>query len=214
MKIILLGAPGVGKGTQARYLCARHRVPQISTGDMLREAARAGGELGRRAESFMKRGALVPDNVIVGLVSERIAAADCRNGFLFDGFPRTLAQARALEWQRVSIDFVVEIVVSDEEIIRRLDGRRTHPASGRTYHVEYNPPRVVGLDDATGEALIQRDDDTPGVVARRLETYHEQTAPLVEHYRRASESGVVRYVAVDGAGGVEQVRREITERLG
>ena len=214
MKIILLGAPGVGKGTQAQYICARYRVPQISTGDMLREAARAGGELGRRADSFMKRGALVPDNVIVGLVSERIADDDCRNGFLFDGFPRTLAQARALEWQRVSIDFVVEIVVSDEEIIRRLDGRRTHPASGRTYHVEYNPPRVAGLDDATGEALVQRDDDKPSVVARRLETYREQTAPLVEHYRRASEGGGVRYVAVDGAGGVEQVRREIIERLG
>ena len=214
MKIILLGAPGVGKGTQAQYICAHYRVPQISTGDMLRAAVRASGELGRRAESFMKRGALVPDNVIVGLVSERIAAADCRNGFLFDGFPRTLAQARALEWQRVAIDFVVEIVVSDEVIVRRLDGRRTHPASGRTYHVDYNPPRVAGFDDATGEALVQRDDDKPGVVARRLETYHEQTAPLVEHYRRASENGGAHYVAVDGAGVVEQVRRQIVERLG
>ncbi len=213
MRIILLGAPGVGKGTQARFLCEHYRIPQISTGDMLREAVRAGSGLGRRAEGFMNRGALVPDEVIVGLVSERIAAADCRRGFLFDGFPRTLAQARALEWQRVPIDFVIEIVVSDEEIIRRLGGRRTHPASGRAYHIEYHPPKVEGVDDPTGEPLIQRDDDKPGVVARRLETYHEQTAPLVSHYRGIAEGGRLRYLAVDGAGDIRQVERRILEQL-
>lgn len=213
MRIILLGAPGVGKGTQARLLCEHHRIPQISTGDMLREAVRAGGELGRRAAGFMNRGELVPDEVIVGLVSERIADDDCRRGFLFDGFPRTLAQARALEWKRVAIDAVVEIVVSDEEIIRRLGGRRTHPASGRAYHIEYHPPKVEGVDDLTGEPLVQRDDDQPGVIARRLETYHEQTAPLVGHYREIADQGRLRYLAVDGAGDIREVGRRILEQI-
>ena len=210
MRIILLGPPGAGKGTQARFIREVLGVPQVSTGDMLREAVREGSPEGKRAGKIIAAGELVPDELIVELVKKRITKPDCRDGFLFDGFPRTLGQAEALEREGVDVDCVVEIAVADDEIIRRLSGRRVHPASGRTYHVAFNPPRTEGKDDVTGEDLVQRDDDRDQVVARRLAVYHERTAPLVAYYRQA---GGVRYLEVDGARDVATVRKDVLQAL-
>lgn len=217
MRIILLGPPGAGKGTQAGYIAERYAIPQISTGDMLRAAVAAGTPLGQKAKAVMDRGDLVSDDIIVGLVRERIGEPDCENGFLFDGFPRTIAQAESTREAGVPIDAVVEISVPDEEIIRRMSGRRVHPPSGRVYHVEFNPPEVAGKDDETGEPLVQRDDDQEDIVRQRLQTYHEQTAPLVQYYREWGEGGdpaAPRYVHVPGTGEVEDVRDRIFDELG
>ncbi|MFW5970243.1 MAG: adenylate kinase, partial [Halofilum sp. (in: g-proteobacteria)] len=206
MRIILLGAPGAGKGTQAAYISERYGIPQISTGDMLRAAVAAGTELGRKAKEVMDRGDLVSDDIIIGLVQERIEEPDCENGFLFDGFPRTIAQADALREAGVDIDAIVELDIDDEQIIRRMAGRRVHPASGRVYHVEFAPPEVAGHDDETGEPLEQRDDDREETVRQRLATYHEQTEPLVSYYRKWAESGdnrAPRYIHVPAIGEVE-----------
>ncbi|WP_067563720.1 adenylate kinase [Halofilum ochraceum] len=216
MRIILLGAPGAGKGTQAAYISERYGIPQISTGDMLRAAVAAGTELGRKAKEVMDRGDLVSDDIIIGLVKERIEEPDCENGFLFDGFPRTIAQADALREAGVDIDAVVELDIEDEQIIRRMSGRRVHPASGRVYHVEFNPPEVAGRDDETGEPLEQRDDDQEETVRQRLGTYHEQTEPLIGYYRKWAESGDDRaphYVHVTALGEVEDVRDTVFESL-
>lgn len=216
MRLILLGGPGAGKGTQAAFITERYAIPQVSTGDMLRAAAKAGSPVGRKAKALMDAGQLVPDDIILELVRERIAQPDCANGFLFDGFPRTIPQAEALRDQGVALDFVVEIAVDDAEIVRRLSGRRVHPGSGRTYHVEFNPPQDPGKDDVTGEDLIQRDDDTEETVRARLKVYHEQTEPLVEYYSRWFASGdaqAPRYVRVDGHGDVGEIRDAIFEAL-
>ena len=216
MKIILLGGPGAGKGTQAEFICRRFGIPKISTGDMLRAAVEAGTPLGREAKKIMDAGALVSDEIILGLVRERIAEPDCAKGFLFDGFPRTIPQAEGLRRHGVKIDQVVEIKVNDEEIVRRMSGRRVHPASGRTYHVEFNPPRTAGVDDVSGEALTHRDDDREETVRRRLAVYHEQTEPLVDHYRALSVSdpgAAPVYVSIDGVGSVEQIRDRIFSAL-
>ena len=213
MRIILLGPPGAGKGTQAQFLCSAFGIPQISTGDMLRAAVSAGSELGRRVKAVMDSGALVSDDIIIELVQERIAAPDCKQGFLFDGFPRTIPQAAALDDAGVVIDAVVEIAVPDEEIVRRMSGRRVHPASGRVYHVEFNPPREAGKDDETGEALIQRDDDQEDTVRERLDVYHKQTHPLVEFYSNKSEDTALKFVRVDGRGEVNDVHRRIMVEL-
>lgn len=216
MRVILLGPPGAGKGTQAAYLCETFDIPQISTGDMLRAAVKAGTPLGREAEKVMKSGGLVSDDIILGLVKERIAQDDCRNGFLFDGFPRTIAQAEALKEQGIKLDFVVELQVDDEEIVGRMSGRRVHPGSGRVYHVEHNPPKVEGKDDVTGEELVQRDDDKEETVRKRLEVYHEQTKPLVDYYQKLAASGdanAPKYVAVDGLGDVAGVRQRIVDAI-
>src|SRR5690554_2255019 len=178
MRLILLGAPGAGKGTQAQFICERFNIPQISTGDMLRAAVKEGSELGVKVKEIMTSGGLVSDDIIIALVKERITQPDCENGFLFDGFPRTIPQADAMKEAGVKLDHVLEIAVEDEEIVKRLAGRRVHPGSGRVYHVEYNPPKEAGKDDVTGEALIQRDDDRESTVRNRLAVYHEQTAPL------------------------------------
>ena len=197
MKLVLLGPPGAGKGTQAKAICATYGIPQISTGDMLRAAISRGTALGRRVRAVMDRGDLVSDDIIIGLVEERIAEDDCANGFLFDGFPRTIAQAEALEAARVALDAVVEITIPDAEVVRRMSGRRVHPGSGRVYHVLFNPPRVPDVDDETGEPLLQRDDDREETVRDRLAVYRKQTHPLVEFYRRrsrtASDNGALRY---------------------
>ncbi len=215
MRIILLGPPGAGKGTQARYICEAFGIPQISTGDMLRAAVANETPLGLQVKAVMDSGALVSDEIIIALVKERIAQPDCANGFLFDGFPRTIPQAQALVEAAVEIDCVVEIKVPDEEIVRRMSGRRVHMASGRTYHVIFNPPKVENIDDETGEALIQRDDDAEDTVRDRLAVYHEQTHPLVEFYQsRADDVGAnVRYVSVDGLGEVESIRNDIFKKL-
>ncbi|KAB7628407.1 adenylate kinase [Alkalilimnicola sp. S0819] len=216
MRVILLGPPGAGKGTQAAHICEAFKIPQISTGDMLRAAVKAGTPLGREAKKVMDAGGLVSDDIILGLVKERIAQADCANGFLFDGFPRTIAQADALKEQQVSIDHVVELQVPDEEIISRMSGRRVHPGSGRVYHVEHNPPRQEGKDDVTGEPLVQRDDDREETVRKRLEVYHEQTRPLVEYYSSWADSGdaaAPRYSAIHGTGAMEAVRQRIMDAL-
>lgn len=216
MRIILLGPPGAGKGTQAAYLCEAYGIPQISTGDMLRAAVKAGTPLGREAKKVMDSGGLVSDDIIIGLVKERIAEPDCANGFLFDGFPRTIAQADALNDEGIKIDAVVEIKVDDEEIVKRMSGRRVHPASGRVYHVEHNPPKVPGKDDETGEPLVQRDDDQEETVRKRLQVYHEQTRPLVDYYASWAASGdpqAPRYVSVQGSGTVEEVQARIQEAL-
>lgn len=215
MRIILLGPPGAGKGTQARYICDEFGIPQISTGDMLRSAIANETPLGTQVKAVMDSGALVSDEIIIALVQERIAQPDCSNGFLFDGFPRTIPQAQALVDAAVDIDCVVEIKVPDEEIVRRMSGRRVHMASGRTYHVIFNPPKVENVDDVTGEALIQRDDDAEETVRDRLSVYHEQTHPLVAFYQSRSnvESATVRYVSVDGLGDVENVRKDIFKKL-
>ena len=208
MRLILLGAPGAGKGTQAAFICRRFDIPQISTGDMLRAAVKAGTALGLAAKQVMDAGALVSDDIIIGLVKERIAQPDCANGFLFDGFPRTIPQAQALRDAGVRIDVVLEIDVPDEAIVERMSGRRVHVASGRTYHVHFNPPKVEGRDDATGEPLIQRDDDREETVKKRLAVYHEQTRPLVEYYARWAASGdaaAPRCRRIEGTGSVEDI---------
>ena len=217
MKIILLGGPGAGKGTQAGFIKEKYNIPQISTGDMLRAAVKAGTEMGVAAKKVMDAGGLVSDEIILGLVKERTAEADCANGFLFDGFPRTLAQAESLKAQGVDIDAVVEIAVDDAEIVRRMSGRRVHVASGRTYHVVFNPPKVAGKDDETGEDLIQRADDAEETVLKRLEIYHAQTAPLIGYYTDWSASGdtrAPRYIRVEGVGSVDAIRDQIFVALG
>ena len=217
MKLILLGAPGAGKGTQAKYICEQFGIPQISTGDMLRAAVKAGPPLGVEAKKIMDAGGLVRDDIIIGLVKERIAEADCKNGFLFDGFPRTIPQAEAMRDAGVTLDFVVEIDVPDANIIDRMSGRRVHLSSGRTYHVKYNPPKVAGKDDETGEDLIQRDDDKEETVKKRLDVYHEQTEVLVGFYSKMAASGdatAPKYVKIDGTQSVDAVRDATLKALG
>jgi len=214
MKIILLGAPGAGKGTQAQFLTKAFDIPQISTGDMLRAAIKAGTELGTLAKSFMDAGKLVTDEIIIGLVKERILEDDCKNGFLLDGFPRTVPQADALKEAGVAIDAVIEIDVPDHEIVTRMSGRRAHLASGRTYHVVYNPPKVEGKDDETGEDLVQRDDDKEEIVLDRLRVYHEQTKPLISYYENvASSDTTVKYIRIDGTQKIDTVEKEILSHL-
>jgi adenylate kinase len=216
MRLILLGAPGAGKGTQATYIKEHFNIPQISTGDMLRAAVKAGTPLGLKAKSFMDSGGLVPDEVIIGLVKERIQDADCQSGFLFDGFPRTIPQAEAMKQAGVDIDYVVEIDVPDEAIVERMSGRRSHPASGRTYHVKFNPPKVAGKDDVTGEDLVQREDDREETVIKRLEVYHSQTKQLIGYYSDWSGQGsgkAPKYVRVSGIGAVEEIRNNIFKAL-
>lgn len=214
MKIILLGAPGAGKGTQAQFLTKAFDIPQISTGDMLRAAIKAGTELGKLAKSFMDSGKLVTDEIIIGLVKDRITHEDCKNGFLLDGFPRTVPQADALKAAGVAIDAVIEIDVPDSEIVKRMSGRRAHLASGRTYHVIYNPPKVEGKDDETGEDLVQRDDDKENIVLDRLSVYHELTQPLIAYYQGVSKSDTsVKYIRIDGTQAIETVEKEIISQL-
>jgi adenylate kinase len=214
MRLILLGAPGAGKGTQAQFITEKFSIPQISTGDMLRAAVKAGSELGVAAKAVMDAGGLVSDDIIIGLVKERIKQPDCSNGFLFDGFPRTIPQADAMVEAGVDIDHVVEIAVDDEEIVSRLSGRRVHPASGRVYHVIYNPPRQEGLDDETGEPLVQRDDDKEDTVRKRLQVYQQQTRPLVEFYRNMSGPRAPACHRVEGVGSVEEIRAKVMAVLG
>ncbi|KZZ59286.1 MAG: adenylate kinase [Oleiphilaceae bacterium] len=216
MKVILLGAPGAGKGTQAQFITEKYDVPQISTGDMLRAAVKAGTPLGLKVKEVMASGGLVSDETIIALIEERIKEDDCANGFLFDGFPRTIPQAEALKKQGIDIDAVVEIDVADEEIVSRLSGRRVHEASGRVYHVKYNPPATEGKDDITGDALVQREDDKEETVRKRLDVYHSQTAPLVEYYSAWAESGEAaapNYVRVDGVGEMSKIRDQIVAGL-
>ncbi|KPC49176.1 adenylate kinase [Amantichitinum ursilacus] len=217
MRLILLGAPGAGKGTQATFIKEKFNIPQISTGDMLRAAVKAGTPLGLEAKSIMDAGGLVRDDIIIGLVKERITEADCANGFLFDGFPRTIPQAEAMKEAGVDIDYVVEIDVPDSSIIERMAGRRVHVASGRTYHVKFNPPKVEGQDDETGEALIQREDDKEETVKKRLDVYHEQTEVLLGYYGKLAASGdakAPKYIKVNGVGDVNVVRDSIFAQLG
>jgi adenylate kinase len=209
MRLILLGPPGAGKGTQATFICQKFGIPQISTGDMLRAAVKAGTAMGLAAKKVMDSGALVSDEIIIGLVKERIAQADCANGFLFDGFPRTIPQADAMKAAGVALDAVLEISVPDEAIIERMSGRRVHPASGRSYHLKFNPPKVAGKDDLTGEDLIQRDDDREETVKNRLEVYQRQTRPLVAYYEQWAASGdahAPRYRRISGTGSVDEIR--------
>ncbi len=214
MKIILLGAPGAGKGTQAQFLTKKFDIPQISTGDMLRGAIKAGSELGKLAKSFMDAGKLVTDEIIIGLVKERILEDDCKNGFLLDGFPRTVPQADALKEAGVAIDAVIEIDVPDSEIVKRMSGRRAHLPSGRTYHVVYNPPKVEGKDDETGEDLVQRDDDKEEIVLDRLRIYHEQTKPLIDYYTKEAETNPeIKYIRVDGTQPIDAVEKEVVSQL-
>ena len=213
MKIILLGPPGAGKGTQAESICQRYDIPHISTGNMLREAIDAGTKLGLEAKSLMDAGILVSDEVIVGLVEERISSPDCSMGFLFDGFPRTIPQAEALVRRGIAIDAVVEIDVPDDDIINRMSGRRMHPASGRNYHIIFNPPKVEGKDDATGEDLIQREDDKPDTVRDRLKVYQDQTSPLIEFYSSLSSSGPLNYIKVSGTSTPKEVSENIFQQL-
>jgi len=213
MRIILLGAPGAGKGTQAQFICEKFNIPQISTGDMLRAAVKAGTELGKQVEQVMQSGGLVSDDLIIALVKERIAEPDCANGCLFDGFPRTIPQAQAMIDSGVDIDFVVEIDVDDEEIVTRMAGRRVHPGSGRTYHITHNPPKVAGKDDVTGEDLIQREDDTEETVRKRLGIYHEQTAPLVGFYKALTDDNAPKYVHIPGIGSLEEIRDAVFAAL-
>ena len=211
MKIILLGPPGAGKGTQADVICKTFSIPHISTGNMLREAAEAKTDLGKKAQALMDAGILVSDEVIVGLVEQRINQQDCQSGFLFDGFPRTIPQAEALIERSVEIDFVVEIDVPDEEIISRMSGRRMHPGSGRNYHIEFNPPKLTDIDDESGEPLIQREDDNPETVKDRLEVYSNQTLPLIEFYSERSES--IKYIRVSGSESPELVSKNILDQI-
>ena len=217
MRLILLGGPGAGKGTQANYIKEKYNIPQISTGDMLRAQIKAGTELGMKAKAIMDAGGLVSDDIIIGMVKARLTEADCKNGYLFDGFPRTIPQAEAMKAAGVPIDFVVEIDVADEEIVKRMSGRRVHVASGRTYHVVFNPPKVAGKDDVTGEDLIQRDDDQEETVKKRLDVYHAQTEPLVKYYGdwgKSGEAGAPKYVKVAGVGKVDGIRDSIFAALG
>ena len=211
MRIILLGPPGAGKGTQAQYICDQFGIPQISTGDMLRIAVAAGTPLGQQAKAIMDSGGLVSDDIIVGLVKERLAESDCHSGCLFDGFPRTIPQAQAMVDEGIEIDYVLEIAVSDDEIIKRLSGRRVHPGSGRVYHVDYNPPAEPGVDDYTGEVLIQRDDVQEATIRNRLSVYRDQTRPLVDFYRELED---VDYHQLDGVGDVGEVTHHIMSALG
>ena len=216
MRLILLGGPGAGKGTQANLVKEKYQIPQISTGDMLRAALKEGTELGLKAKEYMDAGKLVPDDVIIGLVKERIKAPYCESGFLFDGFPRTIPQADAMKEAGVPIEAVVDIDVPDEEIIKRMSGRRVHLASGRTYHIEFNPPKEKGKDDETGEPLIQRDDDKEETVRKRLEVYHAQTEPLVGYYKdweKTGESAAPKYIRIDGVGKVDTIRDQIFSAL-
>jgi adenylate kinase len=217
MRLILLGGPGAGKGTQATFITQKYRIPQISTGDMLRAAVKAGTPLGVAAKQVMDRGDLVSDDIIIGLVKERIKAPDAANGFLFDGFPRTIPQAEAMKASGVPLEHVVEVAVPDDVIIERMSGRRAHLPSGRTYHVRFNPPKVEGKDDVTGEALVQRDDDKEATVRNRLEVYHKQTEPLIGYYRDWAKSGdaeAPRYHRIDGTLPVDEVRERIFKALG
>jgi adenylate kinase len=217
MRLILLGAPGAGKGTQANYIKQRYNIPQISTGDMLRAAVKAGTPLGLAAKKVMDEGRLVSDDLIINLVKERIQGTDCAQGFLFDGFPRTIPQAQAMKDAGINIDYVLEIAVDDSEIIKRMSGRRVHPASGRTYHVMFNPPKVAGKDDITGEDLVQRPDDVEDTVIKRLSVYHDQTSPLVDYYSAWEKSGAAhapRHIRILGVGSVETIRDQIFSALG
>jgi adenylate kinase len=216
MKIILLGAPGAGKGTQANYIHEKFGIPQISTGDMLRAAVKAGTSLGLAAKKIMDAGGLVSDDIIINLVKERIKEKDCANGFLLDGFPRTIPQAEAMKQAGVHIDYVIEIDVADSEIIQRMSGRRVHLASGRTYHVIFNPPKAAGKDDITGEELVQRPDDAEETVRKRLDVYHKQTQPLVSYYTAKAKSGdthAPKYIKIPGVGGVDNIRDKIFAAL-
>ena len=216
MRLILLGGPGAGKGTQANYIKNQYQIPQISTGDMLRAAVKEGSEMGLKAKEYMDAGKLVPDDVIIGLVKERITQPDCENGFLFDGFPRTIPQADAMKEAGVPIEAVVDIDVPDEEIIKRMSGRRVHLSSGRTYHVVFNPPREPDIDDETGEPLIQRDDDKEETVKKRLDVYHAQTEPLIGYYKNWEKSGepaAPKYYRIEGVGKVEEIRDQIFATL-
>ena len=216
MRLILLGAPGAGKGTQATFICQKYGIPQISTGDMLRAAVKAGTALGLEAKSVMESGGLVSDELIINLVKERIAQADCANGFLFDGFPRTIPQADAMKAAGVKLDYVLEIDVPFEAIIERMGGRRSHPASGRTYHVKFNPPKVEGQDDVTGEPLIQREDDKEETVKKRLEVYSAQTRPLVNYYSQWAENDAAaapKYRAISGMGSVDDITARAFQAL-
>ena len=213
MRLILLGAPGAGKGTQAQFICERFGIPQISTGDMLRAAVKAGTELGLQAKEVMDSGGLVSDEIIIGLVKERITENDCAGGFLFDGFPRTIPQAEAMVAAGVDIDHVVEIAVDDEEIVSRLSGRRVHPGSGRVYHVIYNPPREPGVDDETGEALVQREDDSEDTVRNRLAVYQNQTAPLIDFYQSMGGDKAPAYHRIPGVGSVEEIKQKVLQCL-
>jgi len=217
MRLILLGAPGAGKGTQATFICKRYGIPQISTGDMLRAAVKAGSPLGVEAKKVMDSGGLVSDEIIIGLVKERIAQPDCTGGFLFDGFPRTIPQADAMKVAGVKLDVVLEIDVPDSAIIERMSGRRAHVASGRTYHVKFNPPKVEGIDDVTGEALIQRDDDKEETVKKRLDVYSAQTRPLVEYYSSWAQkdpAAAPRYARISGTGTVDEITARVMGALG
>ena len=214
MKIILLGAPGAGKGTQAQFISKHLNIPQISTGDMLRAAVASKSDLGLKAKDIMEKGELVPDDLILDLVKDRISENDCANGFLFDGFPRTLDQASALKDKGIAIDCVIEIMVDDIEIIQRMSGRRVHPGSGRTYHITHNPPKEENIDDETGEPLIQRPDDNEETVKKRLAIYHEQTYPLVEFYKSLSnDESSTNYVEINGIGSIEEIQSQITDNI-
>lgn len=216
MRLILLGAPGAGKGTQAAFITKKYGIPQISTGDMLRAAVKAGTPLGLAAQKVMQAGALVSDDIIIGLVNERLREPDCSNGYLFDGFPRTIPQAEAMRAAGVRIDYVLEIDVADDEIIERMSGRRVHPASGRTYHVRFNPPKTPGMDDATGEVLVQRDDDREETVRKRLAVYHTQTRPLVDYYADWARTGDPAAPAcrkVSGLGTVDEITARVFDAL-
>lgn len=216
MRIILLGAPGAGKGTQAAFITSKYAIPQISTGDMLRAAVKAGTPLGLAAKKVMDSGALVSDDIIINLVKERLTQNDCAKGYLFDGFPRTIPQAQAMKDADVRLDVVLEIAVPDQDIIERMSGRRVHVASGRTYHVKFNPPKVQGKDDQTGEALIQREDDQEATVRKRLEVYHSQTKPLVDFYQRWSAAGdakAPRVRTISGVGGVDEITQRVLNAI-
>jgi adenylate kinase len=216
MKAILLGPPGAGKGTQAAAIVQAFSIPQISTGDMLRAAVKSGSELGTQLKKVMDAGELVSDELILNLVKERITRDDCRNGYLFDGFPRTIAQAEGMRKLGIAVERVVELRVRDAEIVKRMGGRRIHPASGRSYHVEFNPPRVAGKDDVTGEALVQRDDDKEETVRKRLEVYHAQTAPLIDYYTKwmnGGERGAPKHIAIEGSGSVTEITQKVLAAL-
>ena len=214
MRLILLGGPGAGKGTQAQFIMEKYNVPQISTGDMLRAAIKAGTELGLKAKEVMDAGQLVSDDLIIGLVKERVAQADCKAGFLLDGFPRTIPQADAMKENGIDVDFTLEFEVPDEEIVKRMSGRRVHPGSGRVYHLVCNPPKVEGKDDVTGEDLAIRPDDVEETVRKRLAIYHEQTKPLVDFYRKDAGEGLSKYYKLDGTQSVDAVSKELAAILG